>query len=384
METTNEYHLFAPYCLCPVGAHVDHQNGLVTGLALDKGIDFSFTVTDDGSVEVNSNLFAGIVALNVRTAVGQRQTDWGDYLRGALWVMQQEYQLEKGVKGTFRGSLPSGGIASSAALLCAFVAAIARANHLGIHQQQIVDISSRAERGYVGLSNGVLDQSCVTFCQKNHLLFLDTESGERRLIPFGGDADRDVPFKVAIFYSGVTRSLVNTDYNLRVEECRAAAWMLQAYDSRRLNRLEKTALRQVSPEVYEKYGSRMPARFHSRARHFFTECERVREGVQAWEEGDIEHFGELVFESCESSVLNYECGSAELKTIFVSLRRCEGVYGARFCGAGFIGSCFALIDPAKEFEIREQVARDYLTRFPLYRDTCRSFICQSHGGLQFT
>lgn len=373
-------HIFAPYSLCPLGAHLDHQNGPVTGIAFDKGIDIRFTPTDDGEVEMHSLSYGTAITFNVRQPVSEKQNDWGDYLRGVAWVMSKSYKLERGVEGVINGSMPSGGIASSAALLCAFVAILAKVNDITLTEEQTIDITSKAERQFIGLSNGILDQSCVTYCKKNHLLHLDTMTGERRLIPFGGDPNREVPFKIAIFYSGVTRSLVNTDYNLRVEECRAAAWMLQAYENRRLNRLELANMRQVGPETFEKYGKMMPARFASRARHFYTESERVTEGINAWEEGDIEHFGELMFESCESSILNYECGSAELKTIYMSLRNCDGVYGARFCGSGFIGSCFALIDPEKEGQIHQQITRDYLVKFPLYRDACRSFICNSYGG----
>ena len=32
-----QYHIFSPYRVCPLGAHVDHQHGLVTGFAIDKG-----------------------------------------------------------------------------------------------------------------------------------------------------------------------------------------------------------------------------------------------------------------------------------------------------------------------------------------------------------
>lgn len=380
---TYEYHIFSPYCVCPVGAHIDHQKGPVTGFALDRGVNMDFSATDDGTVELRSLSFPNVLQTSLHLPYIVRQNDWGDYFRGVVQVMRDEFKLERGVTGVIRGSLPSGGIASSAALLCAFVAALARANGLHVTPKQTVEIASKAERQFIGLDNGVLDQSCVTFSKKGHLLYLDTATGEQRLIPFGDQPGCDLPFKIVIFYSGVTRSLMSTDYNLRVEECRAAAWMLQSYEGRRLNRLRQTTLRQVSPVTYEKYGQQMPARFASRARHFFSESERVMEGVMAWKEGDIDHFGELVFESCESSILNYECGSAELKTIYLSLRNCDGVYGARFCGAGFIGSCLALIDPSKEGLIHEQVARDYLSRFPHYRDTCRSFVCESHGGLQF-
>ena len=33
------YHIFSSYRVCPLGAHVDHQHGLVTGFAIDKGVD---------------------------------------------------------------------------------------------------------------------------------------------------------------------------------------------------------------------------------------------------------------------------------------------------------------------------------------------------------
>lgn len=30
--------VFTPYRMCPLGAHVDHQHGIVTGFAIDKGV----------------------------------------------------------------------------------------------------------------------------------------------------------------------------------------------------------------------------------------------------------------------------------------------------------------------------------------------------------
>ena len=35
-----QYHIFSPYRVCPLGAHVDHQHGLVTGFAIDKGVEW--------------------------------------------------------------------------------------------------------------------------------------------------------------------------------------------------------------------------------------------------------------------------------------------------------------------------------------------------------
>ena len=41
-----QYHIFSPYRVCPLGAHVDHQHGLVTGFAIDKGVDLWFNITN--------------------------------------------------------------------------------------------------------------------------------------------------------------------------------------------------------------------------------------------------------------------------------------------------------------------------------------------------
>src|SRR5262245_23911806 len=53
--------VFAPYRICPLGAHVDHQLGVVTGLALDAGIELAFSVNPDRTVRLRSLDFEGDV-----------------------------------------------------------------------------------------------------------------------------------------------------------------------------------------------------------------------------------------------------------------------------------------------------------------------------------
>lgn len=377
------YRLFAPYRICPLGAHVDHQHGLVSGFAFDSGIDFLFSATDSGKVEMASLSFEGLMTFNVQRPVDEKQGNWGDYLRGAVWALQQDFRLTKGVRGIVQGSMPIGGLSSSAALLCGFVMAIDKVNSLGLTRQQIIHYASVAERQYVGLNNGILDQACVVLCEADKLLYLDTETGEHRLIPFGGDNPKPLPFKLGIFFSGVTRKLTGTDYNLRVSECKTAAWIIQAYEGEHLKELADTRLRDVAEDKLGLYADRMPDRFARRARHFFTECNRVREGVKAWEEGDIERFGQYVFESCESSMNNYECGSPELISLYRIMRRTPGIYGGRFSGAGFKGACIALVDPAKEEEIRQFVTQEYLRDYPHYKDSFEIFFCNPANGVDF-
>ena len=377
------YQLFAPYRICPLGAHVDHQHGLVSGFAFDSGIKFLFSATDTGKVEMASLSFKGLTTFNVQRPVDEKQGNWGDYLRGAVWALQQDFRLEKGVRGIVRGSMPIGGLSSSAALLCGFVMAIDKVNHLGLTRQQVIDYASLAERKYVGLNNGILDQACVVLCEADKLLYLDTETGEHRLVPFGGSSPKQLPFKLGIFFSGVTRKLTGTDYNLRVSECKTAAWIMQAYAGEHLRELHDTRLRDVPEGHLEKYADRMPSRFCRRARHFYSECERVRKGVEAWEEGDIHKFGQLVFDSCDSSMNNYECGSPELIALYEIMRETAGIYGGRFSGAGFKGACIALVDPDKLDTIRDEVTDKYLERYPQYKDSFKIFFCDPANGVDF-
>lgn len=376
------YKLFAPYRICPLGAHVDHQHGLVTGFAFDKGIKFLFTPTESGKVEMCSLTFEGLMTFNVQKPVDEKQQNWGDYLRGATWALQQDYRLKRGVRGVVEGSMPIGGLSSSAALLCGFVMALSKVNDLHLDKMQVFHYASLAEREYIGLKNGILDQACVVLCEEGKLLYLDTATSKYELLPFG-DGKQELPFELGIFFSGVTRQLIGTDYNLRVSECKTAAWMVNAYENQPLKTLEETYLRDTDKTSFVRHSRQMPERFARRAQHFYSECERVEQGVEAWKQGDIEAFGRLVFESCESSIHNYECGSPELTAMYEIMKETDGIYGGRFSGAGFKGACIALIDSKKKEAVKQQVTEAYLSRFPQYSEGFLVSFCKTSDGAGF-
>lgn len=56
MMTDYSYSIFSPYSVCPLDAHVDHQHGLVTVFAIDKGIDLWFSPNIDGKVHLKNHL----------------------------------------------------------------------------------------------------------------------------------------------------------------------------------------------------------------------------------------------------------------------------------------------------------------------------------------
>lgn len=375
-----QYHIFSPYRVCPIGAHVDHQHGLVTGFAIDKGVDFWFSPNDDGHVHLESLTFDGTVDFDLTQATQVRERHWGDYARGVKYALKKRFTLRRGVTGVVQGSLPVGGLSSSAAVLIAYTMAFAKANDIELTPFEVVTIASEAEREYIGLNNGILDQACIALGRKDGLLFLDCDSNEYRIIrrnPAMAD------FEIGIFFSGLTRSLVNSDYNLRVYECKTAAWDMLAYTDQPLKPFDKTFLRDITKSTFEKTRIAMPRRFALRAEHFYSEYRRVRQGVTAWESGNLKLFGRLSFDSCESSIHNYECGSPELIAIYEIMRTLPGVYGGRFSGAGFKGACMALVDPARKDDIGRELTRRYLEKFPEYEDTFKVYFVKPDDGARF-
>lgn len=413
-----QYHIFSPYRVCPLGAHVDHQHGLVTGFAIDKGVDLWFNVNGEpgsrlkvqgssetntdrtdrtdsetntnssndtnkwslGHVHLESRTFEGTVDFEIDAPSQVRERHWGDYARGAKYALRKRFELRKGIEGIIQGSLPVGGLSSSAAVLIAYVMAFAKANDITLQPFEVVKIASEAEREYIGLNNGLLDQACIALGKKNGLLFLDCDSNDWRIIKRNPEMPE---FEIGIFFSGLTRSLVNSDYNLRVYECKTAAWNMLAYTDQPLKTFDKTFLRDIPKATFDKTRIAMPARFARRAEHFYSEYRRVRQGVTAWETGNLKLFGKLSFDSCESSIHNYECGSPELIAIYEIMRSLPSVYGGRFSGAGFKGACIALVDPQYKDAIQEELTKRYLDQFPEYEKTFQVFWVRPDDGARF-
>ena len=375
-----QYHIFSPYRVCPLGAHVDHQHGLVTGFAIDKGVDLWFNVREDNLVKLSSRSFEGEVEFEIDRPSQIKERHWGDYARGAKYALRKRFELTHGIEGVLQGSLPVGGLSSSAAVLIAYVMAFAKANSIKLQPFEIAKIASEAEREYIGLNNGLLDQACIALGKKDGLLFLDCDSDEYRIIK----RNPEMPdFEIGIFFSGLTRSLVNSDYNLRVYECKTAAWNMLAYKEAPLKSFDKTFLRDVPKSTFDETRDMMPSRFARRAEHFYSEYRRVRQGVTAWESGNLQLFGRLSFDSCESSIHNYECGSPELISIYNIMRHLPGVIGGRFSGAGFKGAVIALVDPKHKAEIEAELTRQYLAEYPEYEKTFKVYWVYPDDGARF-
>ena len=373
-----EHISFSPYRVCPIGAHSDHQHGKITGFAIDKGIHIAYGTKQNGVVEMSSLQFDKRAQWHVNSVPEEKENDWADYLRGATLMLSKRYPLSKGISGIIEGTLPIGGLSSSAAVILAFLSALSTANGLKLSERELIMTALEAENKYVGVSCGKLDQSCEVYSKKNHLLYLDTLDDSFELIPQNPNMR---PYKIAIFFSGIERSLAGSKFNMRVDECRSAAYALKAFSGMEYGKFSETHLREVPRAIYEQYKKMLPENFAKRAEHWYSEFERVEKGVEAWRRGDIEEFGRLSFESGHSSIYNYETGSPELKALYEIMLKTDGIYGGRFSGAGFKGCCMALVDPSFEEKIAQEVSTRYLKEFPSLAGKFSVHFCDSADGV---
>lgn len=373
-----EHLAFTPYRICPLGAHVDHQLGLISGFAIDKGIHIAYGPKMNGVVEIASLQFPKRAQWHVASTPEEKQGDWADHLRGATIALNRRFSLRVGLCAIIDGELPIGGLSSSAAVIITFLSALCHLNNIILSPTEMIEISKEAENRYVGVSCGKLDQSCEVYCRKDNLLFMDLQDDSYELIP---QKESMKPYKIAIFFSGLERSLASSKFNMRVDECRSAAYALKGFAGMEYGKFEDTNLRDVPYEVYQQYKDRLPANWAKRAKHWYSEIDRVRKGAEAWRNGDIEEFGRLSFESGKSSIENWETGSPELIKLYEIMKHTEGIYGGRFSGAGFKGCCMALINPDYEESILEQVEREYIEAFPELKGKYSAHICSTANGV---
>lgn len=378
-----------PYRICPLGAHIDHQLGTVMAMAIDRGVSLAYAPSGSSEVRLLSANYPGAVRFRVDAVPVRRANDWGDYARGAAMALGKSHNLTSGIVGVVRGELAEMGLSSSASVGLAYLLALESANGLDVTPKENIRLDQTIENDYLGLNNGILDQSAILLSRRDHLTVIDCRSfaeGDSlhktptgppagiRLLP---KAETMPPFLMLIAESGITRSIVSTDYNRRVSECIEAARVLLQCVGRDGG---PTRLGMVKPEEYDAHRSALTGAPAKRAEHFFGEMRRVELGMETWARGDLEAFGRLISESGHSSITNYQCGSPPLIDLYDILIKLPGVYGARFSGAGFRGCCIALVNPAAADEITSRVAREYAVAHPELAARAQYLLCESDDG----
>ncbi len=332
-----------------IGEHTDYNDGFVLPMAIDAEIIFVGSIREDSEVHVYSRDFQTKSVFDLENFSKSQQATWSNYIRGVCAKFLEFTQL-KGMNIVLQGNVPQGaGLSSSAALEIGVAVLIRKLNQLDTSDVDLVKLAQKAENEFVGVNCGIMDQFISMLGKKDHVLFLDCRSLEYKLVP-APFAAHDT--SVVVINSGVKRGLVDSEYNLRRNQCDAA-----------LNSLKKDlpdikALRDVDISHLDLIEKLEPV-LKKRARHVVTENQRVLDTVKLLTAGDISGFGNLMNQSHVSLRDDYEVSCPELDLLVSLAQSVPGTYGSRMTGAGFGGSTVSLVKNSSLANFKSTIEAEY-------------------------
>jgi len=317
-----------------LGEHTDYNDGFVLPIAIPQRTTVKLGFSSDEQHHFYSeNLNERVTLLDIN----HTPSGFASYIFGCIEVLKKQGYKIPALNFYIKSSVPIGsGLSSSAALEVSVIRALRQLLKLAISDVEIAQLAQQAEILYAGVQCGIMDQMASSLADTEHLLFLDTRTLERQILPFPSDGE------IIVLDSGVPRLLATSGYNQRRRECEDAAELLGVKALRDIMKVEEV---ETLPEPLRK-----------RARHVVTENNRVLEVLHSI---SLARFGELMNASHASLRDDYEVSVPPLDILVEILQNTSGVYGARLTGAGFGGACVALVTAGKGIEIANQAIEEY-------------------------
>ena len=318
-----------------LGEHTDYNDGYVLPVAIPQRT----TVQAALSVDSHFHVYSSNLDENAEfDADGELPDGYARYVAGCVRVLRDHGIAVPPIGMKVHSGVPMGsGLSSSAALEVAVLRALRQLLQLDLDDVQIAQYAQEAEIRYAGVQCGIMDQMASSLADTGHMLFLDTRTLERRVLPMPEGTE------LIVIDSGVVRTLATSKYNERFAECREAARLLGVP---MLRDVTDVAVLDALPPLLKK-----------RARHVVTENARVLAAIAVGVDGPT--FGKLMNASHASLRGDYEVSVPALDTLCDMLRAEAGVHGARLTGAGFGGACVALCEQGRAATIASAVTERY-------------------------
>jgi galactokinase len=316
-----------------IGEHTDYNEGFVFPMAIDSYIQVAVSRRKDQHLRFFSADFRDRKRTSISNLRYKKEDRWANYPKGVASVLLGRGYPLGGINFTVHGTIPQGaGLSSSAALEVATAYAIQKLFGLSISGPDLARLSQEAENNFVGVRCGIMDQFVSRMAKAGSAVLIDTRSMDYRHIPLNLKS-----VKILITNSNVPRSLVESEYNQRREECERCVALLSAKKPGR-------ALRDYTPADLRDSMGLIPEGTRKKCLHVVEENNRVLEAEAALKKNDIASFGKLMNRSHESLRDQYEVSCPELDWLVKRAWETDGVYGSRMTGAGFGGCTVTLIE----------------------------------------
>ncbi len=338
----------APARINVIGEHCDYNDGFVMPSNTALYTWLAIAPREDRMVQILASDFDQTTSIDLDHLHRDHDGCWQEYIKGVLWVLQEEGFELRGADILVTGEIPiGGGLSSSASLETVMAFAMLSSAGYNIDRTHMAVMCKRAENEFVGVACGIMDQYVISLCGKNEAMMLDCRSLDYKHAPLPEDA------QLLIVNSGVVHSLREGGYNKRRDECEQAVALLKD------NGLEIAALRDVSMADVDAHREILGALLYRRCRHVVTEIQRVGDAYTAMHNGKTETLGQLMNQSHDSLRDDYEVSCSELDFLVDIARNCDGVYGSRMVGAGFGGCTVSLVDRDKIKSVVNEICTRY-------------------------
>ena len=329
-----EVKVSAPGRVNLLGEHTDYNDGFVLPAAIPQRTWVEMSRSPDEWNRFRSMNVNGLI--HYQTG-GAFPSGFAAYLAGCVEVLREESEAMVPVNVLVRSEVPMGeGLSSSAALEVAMLRGLRELFGFAVDDVDIALLAQQAEIRFTGVSCGIMEPMAVSLADERHMLFLDTRTLERRLLPLPEHSE------LVVLDSGVPRSLADSANNQRRMECEEAA-----------SRLGISMLRDLDdPELTDV----LPEPLNRRARHVITENRRVLDAVSGVSANE---FGELMNASHASLRDDFEVSLPALDCLVELLQHHSDIYGARLTGTGTGGVCVALARAGRGSHAAEDVLAAY-------------------------
>jgi galactokinase len=358
-DATPEHVYRAPGRVNLIGEHTDYNLGFVCPIAIHLACYTAVAPSPSGKLRVYSQNIGQTREWSLDTlATATPEKHWTDYVVGVAQQLLASGRTIAPLDIAIYSTVPVGsGLSSSASIEVA--SALAMLNGQEIDKVELAKLCQRAEREFVGVPSGIMDQYVSVFGEENRAIEIDCRSITHEAVPL----PRDV--SIVAVNSMVKHTLGDSAYRTRVNECAEAVAAIQsAYP-------DVHSLRDVPSRLLDSVQDLMSETVFRRARHVVTENERVEQFMGAARDSDLMRMGRLFLASHRSLQHDYEVSAEELDFLVDTASDFSGVYGARMTGGGFGGCTVNLIAPNRvelfETHISEAYQRAFKMRPQIYR-----------------
>lgn len=330
-----EFVIRAPGRINIIGEHTDYNQGFVLPGAIDKALYFA--VGTQGEKELRFKALdidqEASAAYDTITASGQL---WLDYLLGIAQQFQLLGHNLQALDIAFGGDLPIGaGVSSSAALECGMAMIWNRVLGAQLDRKALALLAQRSSQQFLGIPCGIMDQFASLHGRKEQVILLDC-----RDLSFQYQSSAVADCEWVMLNTQVSHQLADSEYPLRVQECKEGLAALQAkYPS--IN-----AFRDASVEQLETVKTQMSAKAYMRSLYVIQEHERTLAMLRALEQGDAPSVGALLNATHLGLSELYEVSCPEIECLFDFSKKHPAVYGSRLMGGGFGGCTINLVQSA--------------------------------------